>query len=196
MYNKISKLIANEMYSQNLISESQISICIYCFNYLFENILFLSFILIYGFITRNLYFSFSYIAILYAGRKFCGGAHFSSSKLCFIFSYGTVLLSPFLISLYKEKYILYSAIFATICILYLLNVCPVFHPNKKFTGKNINSLKRMCRIYLFFVFILLLLLYITKRYRIFFYCCLCLSILTINCLIGKKIYTKSCFTNS
>lgn len=192
MIKKISKSISHEMYRQDFITEKQIDVCTYLFEFILDYLIFIIYIILISAITKNFHIALYYIGILVLGRKLCGGGHFKSKMTCTIFSYLSFFSLIFLCD--KESTCnfdipIYSL---TICCIILWRICPVYHPNKHFSPTEIIKLRRKCRIFLIILLLFMYLLHMLAS-RQLIYAGNCVYILTISCIMGKICYKSRQF---
>ena len=130
--NLLSKQLTSTMVSANIISPEDIPIYEYCYEYLFEQILYFSSVLLIGTLLHHFLVSFLFIFTFLPLRYFVGGIHAQNSFQCSMISYGIYFFVLFFTSHSNLHIIRYPQILFAILLFSIILLAPVDHPNKRY----------------------------------------------------------------
>ena len=173
----VSTKLTNALYDLNIIEKAKIDSYLFCFEYTFDILLYNTSLIIIGALLHNTLAAILYMIIMFLLKTTAGGAHANSRITCSIFSYGLF----FLILLLSHHIALIGILIIVFSIVIL---APVDHPNKRFHGKEKQSLKIACLFFIMITIIMLLIFYHYKQEQLCSIISLCLSAVLINQLIG------------
>ncbi len=125
MIKKLCTWITNILVSDNQITQDEVPCYVYCLEYLFENLLFVSFTLILSSLCKHTLMGILFLLVLISLRGTAGGIHAPTQFLCTLFSYGIIFL-----------------------------LSPVDTENKRFTVEDKKRLKHQCNIILLLLTVL------------------------------------------
>lgn len=194
MLKQISKFVSTILQKENYICEKEYDIYVYCFEYILENLLYISIILIFSTILANIFIGILFLLLLIPLKTICGGIHASSKFLCLILSYGISMIIISTISFITESfYFLAFPIFIGSDVIIII-LSPIDTPNKRLDDVQKKNLKKYCAILLFLFSILFLILYSLKLKLYYGTMAICVMIEAINVLLGYLSNKKdSCY---
>lgn len=184
MSNRTEQL-AHKLYENHIISEAEIPVYQYCLDYIRDNLVFFLFICIYASVWRRCYAGLLMWGCLFFLRKFCGGIHASTRRLCNFISYGIIIFaipSTYIFDFIRTYIWIIIYIIASGILLYLL---PVDTPHKRLTKET----RTRMRFYGMgtYVIITILWLFFLYQHEILYYgmITVCVMIVTISMLLGE-----------
>lgn len=139
--NKISSKIVELAAKNNEDVKKNADVYMYLVNYILEQVIFFSTIIILGLLIHNIFFNILFFLVFFTYRSTGGGYHASSPTLCTLLSYATYFVTYifcFKLTIQKNMLILALYIFAVTFIL----ICPFSDcKNRPRTGAQKKSLK-------------------------------------------------------
>ena len=84
---KMSEALTNTMIEANIIKKEEHDIYSYCYEFLFENIVYIASIILFGALLHNLKETLIFLLVMIPFRTFAGGLHAPASGLCVVLSY-------------------------------------------------------------------------------------------------------------
>ncbi|MBQ2967944.1 MAG: accessory gene regulator B family protein [Clostridia bacterium] len=156
MYNVISTKITRKLLKHNLIDEKKQNIYSYGFEVLVSYFSYLAIAIIIAFATKTFIPSMIFVFSFSILRKYAGGAHANSYKLChMLFSINHVAFVLFI----KNFPVKYINVF-TICILSLMLLvvwllAPIDHEHRRFNKAEQRFFKHTSRMYMLLISLLL-----------------------------------------
>lgn len=186
----VSTKLTNALYDLNIIEKAKIDSYLFCFEYTFDILLYNTSLVIIGALLHNTLAATLYMIIMFLLKTTAGGAHANSRITCSIFSYGLFFLI-LLLSHHIHYITVFSKLTENIALIGILIIvfsivilAPVDHPNKRFHGKEKQSLKIACLFFIMITIIMLLIFYHYKQEQLCSIISLCLSAVLINQFIG------------
>lgn len=193
--NKITKVMEdNQIIKSELYPAYQ-----FCFEYIFDIIIYNASIIIIGYLLHSFFLSLLYITIMTPLRKFSGGIHAPTKLLCSILSFSIYFSVIFLSNIDYQNYFgnlrsfNYSFVLLVvyfISVLLIIIISPVVHPNKPIDNKNKTRLKSL--LILTLAVISIFFLYFTKKglQKYYLLIIMCIIIVLISLILGKRIYRR------
>lgn len=140
----LSTKFTDLLLQQGVIDNSDKKSYEFCFEYVFDLLIYIGSILLIGVAIRSADLTVLYILVMTFLRKTAGGAHASTRLRCSVLSYSIYGLTVFL----SKSRIMFHYSVALCCILLcsvaITILAPVDHPNKRFTKKQKRQLKKIC----------------------------------------------------
>ena len=179
---KMSEALTNTMIEANIIKKEEHDIYSYCYEFLFENIVYIASLILFGALLHNLKETLIFLLIMIPFRTFAGGLHAPASGLCVVLSY----LSYFITMLFCNYNIGFSilshpAFFFLECFTICL-MAPIDSSSKKMTDHYRKRNKKICIICCILMILLQFFFYFKGHYKfcnILFFCGL-LSVLNVS----------------
>lgn len=183
----ISNILTNKLEKYNIIPAKYSRHYQFCFEYIFENVLFMLSLLTVSFLIREPIAGLIFISILLPMRSFCGGFHASSKNKCTLLSYiFFVVYLISVISINKIKPTSFLMLFLYFFgIILLCIISPIDTPAKRFNNTQKEKMKRLCLIYSIIITLIYLISYI---YSITYICnsiCICINMILITIIFTK-----------
>ena len=188
----ISKGIANDLEKRKLINKEDIDIYVYCLDYILENILFTSTIILIGNFFHVLPVSILFTLILIL-RRFTGGFHAPTQNLCTLLSFSTFIITMLIIKLLVHSNINYSFAFGVIYIIagsVIFLIAPIENKNKRFSNSMKQSLQKKSRFYLGIISIFNCIFFGFHLKLYYTTTTICVMIIAINLLVAYKTYHR------
>ncbi len=113
MITKLSTFIAKSLFDSKQISESEFLCYVYCFEYFFENLFYISFILLFSAIHKQFLLGVLFLIILVCLRRTAGGIHAPTRLLCTLFSYGIAMITIIFLIFYMSNMVLYYSLLSS-----------------------------------------------------------------------------------
>ncbi len=137
------KLCTTILEKTDRFNEKQIELCIYCLNHILSQFVFYIFCITLGILTDNFIVSILFLAVLIPLRSYCGGAHASTRRTCFLLSYGisslTIAIAPRMINYVPTQAILGLFVIA---MLPMFILAPIIPKNKSISNNRIIMLRK------------------------------------------------------
>lgn len=181
----ISHKLCNYMVKNNIIDSEKIEFYLYCYDFVFDLIIFNASILIIGCILHVPVLALLYIITITPTKMMAGGAHASSRETCSFISYFTAIMALLVIKIpviYIPNQFLFIAF--TCSIISIVILTPIDTPNRRLDVSKKSILKKYCIMYCLFLFILFILLYFLYFKQGVFLMTICVIIIAINQYIG------------
>ena len=139
---KMSEALTNTMIEANIIKKEEHDIYSYCYEFLFENIVYIASIILFGALLHNLKETLIFLLVMIPFRTFAGGLHAPASGLCVVLSY----LSYFITMLFCNNNIGFSilshpAFFFLECFTICL-MAPIDSSSKKWPTNIVKGIKK------------------------------------------------------
>lgn len=188
----VSAKIANNLNKMELIEEKEIEIYAYCLDYLLENIIFSSTLILIGIFFHAFPISILFLFIFIL-RSFTGGYHAPTQKLCTLLSYSCFMLTIFIVKLLEHIHLI--SLYSLIVLYILSSICiflfaPVEHKNKQFSESMRQSLRQKSRLYLSIITIANCIFFCFNLKLYYTTTTICVMIIAINLLVAYKTYHK------
>ena len=189
-YNGVIEIIAMKLKQEGFIQASDIAIVKYSIDYLCQSLIYHIILIFIGILTCHYLFSLIYILVMGCLKHFTGGAHAPNATLCSLLSY-----SIFLATMYLNNHLIITSE-TSICSILSLNIiitlflAPVECRNKRFDQYQRHRLKRLTSIGVAVISVILGILLIYREYYIVNIILTCLSINTVNLVVGFILNKK------
>ena len=189
-YNRFSEYLVFQLEKNANIQSVDIPIVRYTLDYLYQTAVYHAVLLLLGVLFRQLLFTIIYILTMGCLKRYTGGAHAPGSHLCSVLSY-----SIFLATMYLNSHLIITSGFL-IGSIFILNtlitlfLAPVECRNKKFDQSKRHRLKCMTAIVITVISVTLGCLLICKEYYTANIILTCLSVNTVNLVVGFILNKK------
>ena len=189
-YNRFSEHLVLQLERNSFIQTTDIPVVRYTLNYLYHVMVYHIILLILGILFGQLHFTVVYILIMGLLKRFTGGAHAPSEHLCSILSY-----SIFLATMYLDNHLIITSE-TIIWVILILNtlltlvLAPVDCRNKRFDLHQRKRLKHITTIIIAVVSVILGILLNHNEYFTVNIILTCLSINSVNLLVGFALNKK------
>jgi accessory gene regulator B len=98
-------------------------------------------IILIGFLTKTVTYSFIYLLLFWSVRKFSGGFHAHTYLMCRIFTIGIYGIITIVSMVIKENYLVYTTICDVFTVITVICFAPIKHPNKMLSDIEIKGNK-------------------------------------------------------
>lgn len=184
MMKRLSKFISTTLLNANYISEQDLPIYTYCFEYILENLTFTVFILFYSMLLKRISIGILFLSILMSIRSFAGGIHAPTKQLCNILSYGISMITIAVASAVTTRFeFLWIPTFFISCFVIKL-LCPIDTPNKRLDNQQKSKLKGYCNITLIIFIILFSIFYLSDMVLYYGTISICFLIVSTSVMLG------------
>ena len=189
-YKYFSERLIQQLEQNEYIREDEIPIVRYSLDYLVRSLLYHLILLLIGICFGQFVFSIVYILTMGCLKHFTGGAHAPNALICSLLSYSIFLVTMYL----SNTMIITSAVvigsILSINILLTLLLSPIECRNKRFNREQRTRLKCITTAIVLVMSFLLLILFIHEEYFIINIMLSCMSINTVNLIVGYIINKK------
>lgn len=183
---------------QKVISSEHHEEYTYCFEYLYDLLIFNISLLAIGALQHDIFASIIYIFCMSALKAAVGGYHASKRLICSILSYSIYLL---IFNIYKNfsrmtflsnpTYMLSGDVIYFITSLIVMHLSPVGSHNKTFSIEERKKLRILSAILLTTISVLYLTMRIRNTYTYSYLIIICLLVILINQIVGKYSLRKN-----
>ena len=180
----LSKKLTDSLIKSDIIDKKSLDIYTYCFEYIFDIIIFHGSLLVIGLLTNSFIISLFYIFSFTPLRMFAGGAHTNTRLKCSIVSYLCYIIMLLLVTyipITSQPYYLFF-IYVPL-IFFILKLAPVFPCNKKSTEKKKKTMHKFCFYDIIILSVFYILLTLEHKYKI----CECIICSCSFVLIGQLL---------
>jgi len=194
--NLISKKITSVLKSNNYIESSYCTSYQYCLEYLFDILMFNSSILIIGAILHKFLMSALYLIIMIPIRKFAGGIHANSRKICSILSYFTFFSALGGAYIYCHFYALSSIPVFLKCMLLIsyfitafiiIHLSPIISSSEKLSKAKMQKHRHFTIISIIIISAVFIFLIISNQQNYYAIIYVCVIINTFSMLLSKLL---------
>lgn len=176
------------MIQNKVISEEQTKLYLYCFDFLFEQILYILIMSILGILCRRLNITIIFLLTFLPLRIFGGGIHAPTEKSCTVLSfiiYATILfVSPIITSKHS-----------TLCFLSIM-IAPVDTANKRLSQKQKHQRKKCYSLLCLILSVFFLFFYYTKKQLYYGTLTICVILVFISMILGELVNRNTCRKNT
>lgn len=179
---KMSQALTNTMIEMNVIQKEERDMYSYCYEFLFENIVYIASLILFGALLHNLKETLIFLLIMLPFRTFAGGLHAPAAGICVVISYLNYFLT-ILFCNYNDSFSILShpAFFFIECFTICL-MAPVDSSAKKMSEHYRKRNKKICILCCILMVLLQSFFYFNGHYKfcnILFFCGL-LSLLNVS----------------
>lgn len=179
---KMSEALTNIMINANIIQKEEQDIYAYCYEFLFENIVYIASLILFGALLHNWKETLIFLLIMIPFRTFTGGLHAPATDMCVVLSYLSYFVTMLFCN-YNDSFsiLAHPAFFFIECFTICL-MAPIDRSDKKRTDKDRKRDKKICITCCILMVILQSFFYFNGYYKfcnILFFCGL-LSLLNVS----------------
>ncbi|MCR4839770.1 MAG: accessory gene regulator B family protein [Eubacterium sp.] len=182
--------LVQQLIRSEYIRSSEEAVVRYTLDYIFQSLLYHAILLLIGILTGHFLFSILYILTMGCLKYFTGGAHAPNAHICSLLSYGIFIVTMCM----ADHLLLISS--AVILVILCLNIfitlllSPVDCKNKRFSMVQRYRLKRRSAITLIVLCIFVRIFFVYNKYYCLTVVLCCLSINSVNLMVGFLINKK------
>lgn len=181
---KISQTISDIMIDSEIVEPTKRDILIYCFEYIFDQIIYTTLFLVLGVMLKQIEISLLFLIMFYSLRSFGGGFHASTETKCTILSFivylSVLLIAPIITYNHSS---LWLTIFS-LSIVGIIILSPIESANKVISSHQKRKMKSKCTVCCIMLSILFILLY-TKELQLYYgTMAICAILIIISMVLG------------
>lgn len=141
---KLSNDLTNIMVETNTIEPSQKEVFVYCFEYIFEQITYISIFLLLGLLFRRFVVTILFLLMFYLLRSFGGGIHAPSEQSCTLISFAVYFVVIAIVPIIAYQHTALWLILFLLSIVIMVALAPIPSPNKPLSLEQKSQMKHKC----------------------------------------------------
>lgn len=188
---KMGQNITDILIETDIAESSQQEILIYCFEYLFDQIILISTFLLLGLFFGQFEIGLLFLITFYLLRSFGGGIHAPTENICIVSSTAIYLTILFVAPIITYRFSLLWMLLFLFAILVIITIAPVESPNKPLSILQRRRMRQKCFVCCAAIILCFMFLY-TQNLRLYYgTIAICAILVAGSMILGKLVYQNT-----